>query len=226
MTPKHHLSEATLVSFAAGALSPEMSAVASTHLQGCGHCRHVLSVAENIGGALLGRQQAAQGATSSDASLRQNILERLDDSPSAKPAVFESKGRAEMAKDPDHLPLALQPYFGLSWSGLQWRWAAPGLHMARAAGTRSDKLVMLKVAPNRSMPLHGHQGTELTQILKGSYHDVLGHFGPGDAADLDNETEHQPISSPGAPCICVAALDAPLSFPGWLARKLQPLVGL
>jgi putative transcriptional regulator len=66
----------------------------------------------------------------------------------------------------------------------------------------------------------------LTQILQGAYDDALGHFGPGDMADLDNETEHQPITSPGVPCICVAALNGPLQFRGWLARKLQPLVGL
>jgi putative transcriptional regulator len=87
-------------------------------------------------------------------------------------------------------------------------------------------LLLLRIAPGKSVPLHGHRGTELTQILRGAYDDVLGRFGPGDAADLDNETEHQPITAPGVPCICVAALDAPLRFRGWLAGKLQPLVGL
>ena len=47
-----------------------------------------------------------------------------------------------------------------------------------------------------------------------------------DVADLDPETEHQPVTSPGEPCICVAALDAPLRFPGWFARRLQPLFGV
>jgi len=103
---------------------------------------------------------------------------------------------------------------------------APGVHMIRAARGSGDTLILLRIAPGKSMPLHSHQGTELTQILRGAYDDVLGHFGPGDVADLDNEIEHRPVTAPGAPCICVAALDAPLRFPGWLARKLQPLVGL
>ena len=76
------------------------------------------------------------------------------------------------------------------------------------------------------MPVHSHQGTELTQILRGAYTDKLGHFGAGDAADLDQDTQHQPVAVLGEPCVCVAALDAPLDFPGWLARKLQPVVGL
>jgi putative transcriptional regulator len=44
-------------------------------------------------------------------------------------------------------------------------------------------------------------------------------------ADLDGEILHQPVTSPGVPCICVAATDAPLKCSGWLARTLQPLFG-
>lgn len=231
MNPQHHLNEATLIGFAAGALSPEMAAVAATHLQGCRHCRRLLADAENIGGALLGRQQAARDVAEDLPALRQDILARLEELPQAQTAAspaasFNAGQLADGVKDSDRLPSPLQPYFGPSWSALRWRWAAPGLHMVRATGTSKDKLIMLKVAPGRAMPVHSHQGTELTQILKGSYHDALGTFGPGDAADLDNETLHQPVASPGVPCICVAALDAPLRFPGWLARQLQPYVGL
>lgn len=227
MSPRHHLGEATLVSFAAGALSPEMSAVAATHLEGCRHCRELLREAESIGGVLLARQQAAgpEALQSVDeASLREDILGRLDE-PAAAPRQPFAQPR-DTAADADELPRSLQPYFGRTWSALRWKWAAPGLHMIRAEGTAKDRLIMLKVAPGRSMPVHSHQGTELTQILKGSYTDSLGLFGPGDAADLDHETEHQPVSTPGTPCICVAALDAPLRFPGWFARQLQPYVGL
>ena len=126
----------------------------------------------------------------------------------------------------DALPRPLQPYFGKSWKALRWRWMAPGVHMIRAPRSSGDTLVLLRIAPGKSMPVHSHGGSELTQILKGAYDDELGHFGPGDMADLDSDIEHQPVTSPGVPCICVAALDGPLQFRGWLARKLQPMVGL
>ena len=124
------------------------------------------------------------------------------------------------------LPRPLRPYFGSSWRALRWRWTAPGVHMIRAARPSGDTLVMLKIAPGKSIPVHSHGSVELTQVLKGAYDDALGHFGPGDMADLDSAIEHQPITSPGVPCVCVAALDAPLAFSGWMARKLQPLVRL
>jgi len=53
----------------------------------------------------------------------------------------------------------------------------------------------------------------------------LGRFAAGDAADLDLDTEHQPVTVDGAPCICVAALDAPLRLQGWIARGAQRLFG-
>ena len=55
--------------------------------------------------------------------------------------------------------------------------------MIRAPHTGGDNLILLKIAPGKSMPVHSHQGAELTQILKGAYDDELGHFAPGDIAD-------------------------------------------
>jgi putative transcriptional regulator len=229
-TPQHHLDLATLVSHAAGALSPEMSAVADTHLHVCAHCRRQLLQAEHVGGVLLSQQQPSQPAPAHADALRNDMLARMQQSlpaPSKPTSSFQvdvDEDGAATAKDA--LPRPLQPYFGNSWKALRWRWMAPGVHMIRAPRSSGDTLILLKIAAGKSMPLHSHGGSELTQILQGAYDDALGHFGPGDMADLDNETEHQPITSPGVPCICVAALNGPLQFRGWLARKLQPLVGL
>ena len=223
MTPRHHLDPATLVSHAAGALSPEMAAVADTHLEGCAHCRRQLAEAEHVGGALLLQQQPVAAEPVLAGRLRDDMLARLREPvPAPKPAPETAPARPPV----DALPRPLQPYFGKTWKALRWRWMAPGVHMIRAARGSGDTLVLLKIAPGKSMPIHSHRGSELTQILKGAYDDELGHFGPGDMADLDSDVEHQPVTSPGVPCICVAALDGPLQFRGWLARKLQPLVGL
>ena len=221
MTPRHHLDSATLVSHAAGALSPALAAVAATHLDACAHCRGQLAQAEQVGGALLQQQQPASPSARAT-ELRSDILVRLQQ---PLPAPTES------APLPAHLPTdilprALQPYFGRTWKALHWRWVAPGVHMIRAGVSTGDTLVMLKIAPGKSMPVHGHQGCEITQILRGAYPDSLGCFAAGDVADLDADTEHQPVILPGAACVCVAALDAPLRFPGWFARRLQPLFGV
>jgi putative transcriptional regulator len=87
-------------------------------------------------------------------------------------------------------------------------------------------LGLLKVAPGRVVPEHGHAGAELTLVLRGSFHDATGRYLPGDVADLDETVEHKPIADPGRECICLVASERPSRFRGLLARLLQPLHGL
>ena len=224
MSPNHHLDGATVVAYAAGALSPAMAVVSATHLSSCSHCRTQLRHAEQLGGALLEQRQPGEADTSRREHLRAAMLRRLGEVP-VEPALSMLARDASDA-DPDRLPAPLRPFFGDNFAALKWRWMAPGVHCIRSDSRGGDQLFMLRIAPGKSMPLHSHGRGELTQVLRGAYDDVLGHFAAGDVADLDCEVLHQPVTTPGVPCICVAALDAPLRFPGWLARRLQPLVGL
>lgn len=223
MTPRHHLDEATVVSYAAGALSPEMAAVAATHIDICGHCRDVLARAESVGGALLAHQKPRSEGFDRQRRQRDALSERLRAVPVR--TEFEREAFVE-AVDSDDLPRPLHAYFGRSWRALKWRWMGPGVHIVRAAQTRRDTLILLKIGPGKGMPLHSHGSTELTHILRGAYEDELGHFSAGDVADLGPDVTHRPVTSPAGPCICVAALDAPLRFSGWMARAIQPLVRL
>lgn len=217
--PSHHLDDATLLSYSAGALSPAMTLVASAHIESCQHCRDTLRDADQIGGSLL-QQQRPTSAPS--ASARDAMLAMLDnDEPALAPEIED----VLPPFDADQLPTALHPWFGRSIRALRWRRVAPGVQRIRAKGVSGGDLMLLRIAPGSRMPLHSHGGNELTMILQGAYDDVLGHFAPGDVADLDGETEHQPVTSPGVPCICLAATDAPLVFSNWLARSLQPVFG-
>lgn len=72
------------------------------------------------------------------------------------------------------------------------------------------------------MPSHGHTGSELTMVLRGSYTDELGRFCAGDVADLDPDVQHQPVADTDEHCICLIATDAPLRFNGLVPRLLQP----
>ncbi|HFK2920029.1 TPA: ChrR family anti-sigma-E factor [Stenotrophomonas maltophilia] len=224
MSPRHHLHESTLMSYAAGALPAPLSVVAGVHLEQCPHCRQRLREAEAIGAALLEQTQPVT-LESRHAQLRGAMLAQLDLAGEAAARRAPAPGdRSVPGADPDALPASLHPYFGRSLRSLPWRWMAPGVHCIRA--DRMPSLIMLKIAPGKCLPMHSHGRSELTQILQGSYNDALGLFTPGDMADLDEDVEHQPVTAPGVPCICVSALDAPLVFSGWLARKIQRFVKL
>lgn len=219
MRPNHHLDDATLLSYSSGALPAALAVVASTHLERCPACRTRLLDADRIGGVLM--QQQRVDAPTDEA--RTAMLALLD----AEPAIEQVAPLADIVEehDPDRLPSALHPWFGNSMRALRWRRVAPGVQRIRATGISGGDLMLLRIAPGSKLPLHSHGGSELTMILDGAYDDMLGHFAPGDVADLDGEIQHQPVTSPGVPCICVAATDAPLVFSGWFARTLQPLFG-
>ncbi|AOX60804.1 MULTISPECIES: ChrR family anti-sigma-E factor [Stenotrophomonas] len=224
MNPRHHLDPTTVLGFATGTLAPEMSVVAAAHLEACAYCREQLRAAERVGGLLLEQQLPPPGAEDRQAALRQTMLTRLDAAPVEDGMRGQAAVRVAPGHDPDQLPAALAPHFGTSYRSLKWRWMAPGVHCIRAAAHPS--LIMLKIAPGKCLPMHSHGSSELTQILRGAYDDSLGHFAPGDVADLDSQVEHQPVTTPGVACICVSALDAPLVFSGWFARKLQQVFKL
>ncbi|KAF1017008.1 MAG: Anti-sigma-E factor ChrR [Stenotrophomonas maltophilia] len=223
MNPHHHLHESTLLSYAAGALPAALAVVAGAHLEQCPLCRQRLRDAEAVGAALLEQTQPETSGARRDV-LREAMLRQLDET--VAPAVMPLRPTAPLplATDPDLLPASLHAHFGASYKALRWRWMAPGVHCIRA--TQMPSLILLRIAPGKCLPMHSHGRSELTQILRGAYNDALGLFAPGDVADLDADVEHQPVTAPGVPCICASALDAPLVFSGWLARKVQRFVNL
>jgi putative transcriptional regulator len=219
MKPNHHPDPSTLVGYSAGALATAFSAVVAAHLEVCADCRAQVRTADRVGAHLLEQQEGAPLAPGA----RDALLARLQAEPAPQPPP---PPRVSPPLSGDLLPPTLQRYFGERYSALRWRMIGPGIHYIRAEGVEAGHLMLLRTAPGRSVPMHTHGGGELTLILQGAYQDALGHFAPGDVADLDSEVEHQPVTLPGVPCICVAATDAPLRFSGWLARMLQPLFKL
>ncbi|MEM1371048.1 MAG: cupin domain-containing protein [Pseudomonadota bacterium] len=94
-------------------------------------------------------------------------------------------------------------------------------------GHAPGDLRLLKVGPGQVMLEHGHGGSELTMLLRGSYRDEVGHFQVGDVADLDDEIEHSPVSNEATGCICLIARERKAKFKGLFARMvLQPLTGI
>jgi putative transcriptional regulator len=218
MKDSHHLDEATLVSYCTGSLPQGLAVVAGAHLQLCPACRTQLRQAERIGGLLMHAQVPVAEPM---ASGRLAMLARLDEPVPASVTVD-----LDAPDDADLLPASLHPHFGQRYSQLPWRRLIPGVRMVRAKAQGSGSLVMFNIAPGTAMPVHSHGRSEITLVLKGAYRDALGHFGPGDVADLDETIEHQPVAWGDAHCICVAATDAPLRFSGLIPRLMQPFIGL
>ncbi len=212
----HHPDRATLMSYAAGSLDEAFATVVATHLASCAECRSRLRETEEIGGNLL----EAIDAVPLDAAAFERAMSKLNE------PVEQTLDEPEQRKPSLSRPLARLVGGGLD--DVAWKTVAPGVAMHRLPTSKAARgsLTLLKIAPGKKIPEHGHGGTEITLVLTGSYRDAFGRFGPGDVADLDEHVEHQPMVDSSEPFICLVATEAPTRFKSFFGRLFQPLVGI
>jgi putative transcriptional regulator len=214
----HHPSDATLVAYAAGSTIEGIALVVASHLAFCADCRKAVADAEAIGGGLL---DDLAPAPLEDAA-RSRVLARLDapDDVVAAPQVDAG------------LPAPLARYVAGADRGLEalpWRMLWPGIRQIdlRLRRRGGESLRLLRIAPGSAMPQHGHNGTELTLVLAGSFADETGRFTRGDVAEVDEDVQHRPVVDGSEECICLIATDAPLRFGGGLLGRIaQRFVGI
>jgi putative transcriptional regulator len=218
MTITHHPDIATLLSCAAGSQPEALAAVVASHLTMCPDCAAEVGRMQEIGIALFDDLEPTAVA-----SAPPTVRARADE------AVSEASG----ASNSEHLakgdvPPHLVPLIGTSLDAIPWKRIAPGIwHFpVRLSDAASGSLGLVKVAPGRKLPEHGHRGEELTLVLEGSYRDEVGTFAAGDLADLDPDTEHMPIADAATGCICLFASERQARFKGLLTRLLQPFIGI
>lgn len=206
----HHIPDSMLVAYASGTLEHPFALVIAAHISLCDECRARLGAHEAVGGALLDDlpTQAVSG------SLKADVLAMLDDDPVPDPEpVYERSGAF-----PGPVMQALK--------GKPPRWKSVGggvrqtlLHSGIEGSTR-----LLYIPPGKAVPDHGHNGVELTLVLQGAFSDETGRFAVGDLEVADDTLDHTPVAELGAPCICLAATDAPLRFNSFIPRLMQPLL--
>jgi putative transcriptional regulator len=207
MTITHHLDDATLMSFAAGALPAALSAVAAAHADMCPRCRREVAALERLGGAVM-------------ADLSPVALERSE--PVQAAAMPADTRELSLRTGNGEIPGPIAPLVGGGLDAVAWRWLGRGVWDHPLPLTGAGKLRLLKVAPGHGIPEHGHGGAELTLVLRGSFNDETGRYARGDVADLDETVEHQPAVPPGASdCICLIASETPERFHGLITRQWQ-----
>jgi putative transcriptional regulator len=202
----HHPYDDTLARYAAARLSAGPSLVVSTHLGGCAECRSRVGLFEAAGGALL--EDAPVAALRPD--LFAAALARID----APEEIASPRRRLSSPLD----GVVMSPWRSVG-GGFQWR----RLTLPHAP---EANVMMIKVQPGQRMPHHTHVGTEYTQVMQGAFHDDFGRYVAGDCVEADDDVNHQPIVDSDDECICLAAVEGRLRFRGWLARMVQPFIGL
>jgi putative transcriptional regulator len=216
MAITHLASDSLLLDYATGRLSPAPALVVATHLAMAEESAGRLSELEAVGGALLDEV----GMADVTPDLFERMLARLEEAaPAPQQPMPQDHSGLDMGVDLPR-PLA-ERRIG------RWRAIAPGVRFATVDVSEDPayKVVLLRVGPNRGLPQHGHDGDELTLILKGHFSDESGTYGPGDIQEEDNDSSHQPMVGPEGECICITAIEGHLVPESWIARILMRVYG-
>lgn len=204
-------SEERLLAYAAGTLSPPEAVVVATHLAMRPEAARWVGELQAIGGEVL---EALEPAPVADDLLARTLAGLSD----AEPVVLP-----EPANDMTDLPEPLRGY-ALG----PWRWIGPDMRVRDVLTPREGdcRVILLRIGPGRTTPVHTHNGVELTCVISGAYETDEGRFGRGDFEEADGEVHHRPRTVSDEPCLCVVALDGQIRLDGWMGRLLQPFVRL
>ncbi|MBT0958265.1 cupin domain-containing protein [Alphaproteobacteria bacterium KMM 3653] len=203
----HHIPDPLLAAYAAGNLPAPYALVVATHISMCLECRAAFDAHQAAGGVVL--ENIDQEPLSSD--LKSSTLALLDRPAPAKPTYK----RSGVFPGPVMEVLKGKPP--------KWKSLGLGVRQSILSSGPAGSARLLYIPPGQAVPDHSHNGLELTLVLQGSFSDSEGRFGVGDLEVADQDVEHTPTADEGAPCICIAATDAPLRFNSFVPRMLQPL---
>ncbi len=201
--------DALLASYAAGNLSPAFQALVAAHLSLKADNRAFVAALDDEMGALM------EGAAVATDAHRDAQLDRIFASPA--PVAPHTGNKAVF-------PPPLRAYLGFDAEAVRWRFLLPGIKSHVVTREAGGEATLYKIQPGRRIPLHTHDGIEVTLVLRGSFSDSLGTYRMGDLAFANPQVNHRPVTGVDEECLCFAVTDAPLRLTGRVGRIVETLL--
>lgn len=214
----HHPTEDYIAAYAAGTLDEANALAIATHLTLCPTCRGLAAVYESLGATLIDDLP--------ETAMRPNAFASTLEKLSVVPNVDRPAARFIASASSVLFPAPLRHYVGGDIDLARWRPLGPGIHHMPLISSDGATARLLQIAPGQSVFDHGHGGSELTLVLKGSYQSQGERYGRGDLEFADETVSHRPVAGSEDVCICLAVTDAPLRFHNWIGRLMQPFIGI
>ncbi len=210
----HHPDESLLQAYAIGNLGEPLALLVATHTALCPLCRNAVLDLESIAGTLL--EDLSPTALSEDSL--SSVLAQLD----GRETAAASEATSPVAEGADTtLPQPLRGYLGRRLSDLPWRQRGVVADVALFPDRKDFTTRLLRIRKGCRVPLHRHEGLELTLVLSGAFSDSQGHYLRGDIAVANSSIVHQPVADDDEDCICLAVTDAPVYLAGPIGRLLN-----
>jgi putative transcriptional regulator len=219
---------ALLLDYATGALDRPLEILVETHISLNKQSARQLRMLMQLGGVLL--EECEPVSLSEDAL--DTVMAEIE---SAEVEIEESQRRQdnvvafEPSKTPQqivaHLPRPLADYIPDLSCDKSWRRITKGLSQCRIQfnGTEVEANIY-RIAPGTAIPVHSHEGTEVTLVLAGGFTDETGSFGPGDIAIQETGATHKPVADDDGECIVFAINEGNIRLANPIGRVLSYLV--
>ena len=208
---KHHPSRAMLVDFSAGNLETAESICVSAHLHFCDQCRNELMRLDQVASQLMTEAEPQ----TIDEDLFDSVMSKIDALPEA-PTKVETEEKSDF-------PLTVTKLINETESAPNWRRMSASVDVARfPTGQNKFEVALHRICAGGKTPHHGHNGTEFTVVLKGSFSDEQAVYSEGDFLLRGPGDEHQPMGAQNGECICLSALAAPIKLSSPLGFLMKP----
>lgn len=232
-TKKDEVIGALLLDYATGVLESPLEILVETHISLNASSARQLRMLMQLGGILL---EECEPISLSEGALEAVMaeIEALDE----EDKQAENKRVAgqdnviafqPLAKEQDktiaNLPRPLADYIPDLSCDKSWRRISKGLSQCRIQFNGSDvEANIYRIAPGTSIPVHSHEGTEVTLVLAGGFTDETGTFGPGDIAIQETGATHKPVADDDGECIVFAINEGNIRLANPIGRVLSYLV--
>ncbi len=208
---KHHPSRAMLVDFSAGNLGTAESICVSAHLHFCDQCRNELMRLDQVASQLMTEAEPQ----TIDEDLFDSVMSKID-------ALPEGPTKVEIEEKSD-FPHTVAKLINETESAPNWRRMSSSVDVARfQTGQNKFEVALHRICAGGKTPHHGHNGTEFTVVLKGSFSDEQAVYSEGDFLLRGPGDEHQPMGAQNGECICLSALAAPIKLSSPLGFLMKP----
>ena len=147
------------------------------------------------------------------------VLARLDEEP---PLAY-----TKQANIPSKTPTILQRLMKGDFKDLSWNKVGSALRISYLqTGDPTHEFALYHIKAGGRIPEHTHRGSEMTLVLEGGFSDSEGSYHQGDFIFRQPGDVHAPTALQSEDCICLAVLDAPLTFTNWKFRWMNPFLKL
>ena len=213
---KFHPDIHMLTEFTAGTLPLAQSACVSIHLSFCSKCRETTEAQTALASALF---EELEPVNVSDSKL-DIVMSRLDE---AAPLTYPR----DSGKERHSIPAMIQRLMSGGYSDLSWKKITSALRISYlSTGDPYYEFALYHIKAGGVIPEHNHRGSEMTLVLEGGFSDSEGTYHAGDFLFREQGDIHSPAALADEDCICLAVLDAPLSFTRLRHRWMNPFLQL